>query len=289
MKPFLKKIGFFFSFIFIFMLGLIWYSNKMVTDNLNKEKNISLLVLGDSHTQNGLNIENKIPNSLNLSASAESYYFCYNKLKYFTDRNIPIDRLILGYGPHSLSKSLDTIWLMAEDNFIEKFRSYSPFLNYGTIPIFFKQVNWTPFMYFKLLPPLVYQPFYAFERKLLLNKLPFIGGFEPNTNRLKSDSHLNDSLKKSEISLSDLQLFYLQRISDLCESKGIELILLNVPVFSGEKVGSSLIENSKFKVLDYGDLWKGNEYYFADYVHLNEIGAKEFSSILLKDLETEIK
>jgi hypothetical protein len=285
MKSFIKKIGFFFSSVIVLMLCLIWLTNKMVTDSLKNSMNISVLVLGDSHTQNGLNIETRIPNSLNLSASAESYYFCYNKLKFFVDNGQLINKVILGFGAHSLSKSLDTVWLMSEDNFIEKFRTYSPFLDFQTIPLFFNQVNWGPFTYFKLLPALVYQPFYALERKLLLHKLPYIGGFDPNNKQLKIDTILNSLANKQEVSISENQLYYLNKIKDLCLSKNIEFILLNMPVYSGEKINFKPFVDSSIKLLDYGDLWKGNEYYFADYVHLNEKGANEFSEVLAEDLK----
>jgi hypothetical protein len=257
----------------------------MVTDSLKNSMNISVLVLGDSHTQNGLNIETRIPKSLNLSASAESYYFCYNKLKFFVDNGQLINKVILGFGAHSLSKSLDTVWLMSEDNFIEKFRTYSPFLDFKTMPFFFNQVNWGPFTYFKLLPALVYQPFYALERKLLLNKLPYIGGYDPNNKQLKIDSNQNSLVNKQEESISEIQVYYLKKITDLCVSKNIELILLNMPVYSGEKINHLLLEDSSIKIFDYGDLWKGNEYYFADYVHLNEKGANKFSEVLAEDLK----
>jgi hypothetical protein len=246
------------------------------------------LVLGDSHTQNGLDIEPYFTNSLNLSASAESYYFCYNKLKYFTDRDIPIKILILGYGAHSLSKTLDSIWLMSEVNFIDKFTYYSPILDYNTIPSYFKMVNWGNFTYFKLLPALVYQPFYVLERRLLLHKLPFIGGFNSNNNQLKNDKNFNTQNKKSQFILSQIQLYYLGEIIELCKSNEIKLILLNVPVYSGNLASTPPIKNSSINILDYGDLWKGNEIYFADYVHLNKKGAKELSTIVAKELKTQL-
>jgi len=79
MKLFLKK-SLLFLFIGTFVLLLLFLSinyiyNKRV-EKLALDKNISTLICGDSHPMCAID-DKIIPNSINISLSAECYYYTY--------------------------------------------------------------------------------------------------------------------------------------------------------------------------------------------------------------------
>lgn len=284
MKKFISRLTIFFILIF-FILGIsivVFYN--LTRNTFLGKNNISVLVLGDSHSQNGIDIESKLNNSLNLSNSAESYYFCDQKLQYYFKRKTKIDKVVLAFGPHSLTKSLDTIWLFDKLNFIEKARTYWPILDYLSVHEYFAKVNFSSFTYLELVPELLFQACYTIERRLLLRKSPFLGGFSENNNSIMlvgkdSTNEVKSSSKDPEV--SDIQIFYLNRIIQRCNAENVKLVLVNTPLFNGGELKDLSKLQGTYSVLDYGNLFEGKADCFADYVHLNKHGANCFSDTLL--------
>jgi|GEM_PF-6433060 hypothetical protein len=287
----------FFKYLFTFSLVLclfLWLatiiSNQIYQLSLPKNSEISVLVLGDSHAQSGINIDSKVNNSLNLAASAESFYFCHQKLQYFIAKKVKVESVILAVGPHSLSKSLDSKWLFDELNFIEKMRSYWPLINFSSIGEYITNAHFSRSVYFELIPELLYQNFYTIERFVLLGKSPFIGGYteSENNNKIKLVPEVSDSINKKltleGAAISELQLFYLNKIVQLCNENSVKLILLNTPLFNGTKLENLQNVKGDYEVFDYGDLFKNDTRLFADFVHLNGNGAELFSDTLVNKL-----
>ena len=78
-----------------------------------KQENVHVLILGDSHTQCGID-DALLPNSLNLSESADTYFYSYVKLKRMLKANPQIDTLILGYADFNITDNQDR-WLRSEN------------------------------------------------------------------------------------------------------------------------------------------------------------------------------
>jgi hypothetical protein len=290
MKTFFTRLIIFFSIILFILAFSLIISNKITKGIIEKNMEISLLVLGDSHSQNGINFENKLDSTLNLSNSAESYYFSEQKLQYFITNNIRLKKVLLAVGPHSFTKSIDSLWLFDKLNFIEKSRTYWSLMDIKSMPEFINKVNFSFFTFFELVPELFYQSFYTIERSLVLNKPPFIGGFTENTNSIKivkKDKISHTEVSNKDSSLSEIQLFYLNKIIRECNENKIELILVNTPLFEGGKIEYLSKLNGTYEIIDYGDLFKRNSSLFADYVHLNGKGAEIFSDTLAKRLKSK--
>lgn len=290
MRSFIKYL-FIFSLVLCLFLGLATIiSNQIYKLSLPKYNEISVLVLGDSHAQSGINIESKVTNSLNLAASAESFYFCHQKLQYFIAKKVKVEHVILAVGPHSLSKSLDSKWLFDELNFIEKTRSYWPLIDVSSLGEYLTNAHFSKSIYFELVPELLYQNFYTIERYVLLGKSPFIGGYteSENNNKIKLASaapdSINSKLTHEDTAISDLQLCYLNKIVQLCNENSVKLIVVNTPLFNGTKLENLQKVKGDYEVFDYGALFKNDARFFADFVHLNGNGAEIFSDTLVNKL-----
>jgi hypothetical protein len=282
MKLYFKYLFVFFGIVLFFCGISIVMSNRIVENSVAGNREISVLVLGDSHAQNGINLDAKIANSMNLSASAESFYFSYNKLKYFVEKDRKVNQLVLALGPHNLSKSIDSIWLFDKLTFLDKTRNYWPIMNKKTLPEFIGKCGFSKFIYVELMPEIFYQSFYAIERMFLTQKPPFIGGYTPNNKAImiQSIDSLNSKTENKKYTFSEVQTYYLQKIIDLCNENEIKLILVNAPLFNGNKLENLPSLNGAYQILDYGDLFRHNEKLFADYLHLNHQGAAIFSDSL---------
>lgn len=281
-----KKLFLFFGITLLVCIISLVISNKIVENSVAGNSEISILVLGDSHAQGGIDLDTKIANSINLSASAESYYFSLNKLKYFIEKNRNVKQLVLALGPHNLSKTIDSIWIFNKATFLDKTRSYWPLIDKSSIPEFSDKCNFTKFTYAELVPEIFYQSFYTLERKLLLRKNPFIGGYTPNykTIVIQANDSLNVDSNKELLEFSEIQTYYLQKIIDICNENNIQLFLVNAPLFNGDRLEYLPKLKGVYQILDFGDLFTHNEKFFADYVHLNHQGAEIFSDTLLLHL-----
>jgi hypothetical protein len=281
-----KNLFLFFGIVLLLCIISIVVSNKIVENSIAGNSEISVLVLGDSHAQGGIDLDAKIENSINLSASAESYYFSYNKLKYFVEKNRKIKQLVLALGPHNLSKSIDSIWIFDKSTFLDKTRNYWPLICKSSIPEFTDKCNFSKFTYIELVPEIFYQSFYTLERMLLTRKTPFIGGYTPNNKTIiiQASDTLNSKSKKETYMVSEIQTYYLQKIINICNENGIKLVLVNTPLFNGNRLENLPKLTGSYQILDYGDIFNHNKKLFADYVHLNHQGAEIFSDTLVNKL-----
>ncbi len=281
-----KNFFLFFGIVLLLCIISLVVSNKIVENSIAGNREISVLVLGDSHAQGGIDLDAKIENSINLSASAESYYFSYNKLKYFGEKNRKVKQLVLALGPHNLSKSIDSIWLFDKFTFLDKTRSYWPLINKSSIPQFIDKCNFSKFTYAELVPEIFYESFYTLERMLLNRKAPFIGGYTPNnkTIEIQASDNLNSKSKNETYMVSKIQTYYLQQIIDICNENDIKLVLVNAPLFNGNRLENLPKLSGSYQILDFGDLFIHNKKLFADYVHLNHQGAEIFSDTLVNRL-----
>lgn len=284
MKKFITLLLIFLLLIGVFFSLLLEGYNFQLKKAMTKQSQIDFLILGDSHLQGGINTNLFPNNSLNWAQSAENYFYCKTKIKFLIDNQIKIDNLILAYGPHNVKKEIDSTWILDENNFLEKCRVYFPFIKIHELIQFNNFTNRAPFVYFELLPELLYQSIYSIERQLLIKKLPYTGGYEPLNSKLNVENKKLENKKLKSAEYSVIQLYYLNEIIDICNNNHINLILLNAPVYGGEHAINPSIKNNNFRLFDYGDLYGGKSEYFADYVHLNTYGSNEFTKKLLLDL-----
>jgi len=286
MNKLFKKITLFSSVLFILFGLTVCLYRMQIQNSLNQKDVVDYLILGDSHSQNGIDPLLLSSNSINLSTSAESYFFCFTKIKYFLENKREIKNLILAYGPHSLSKEVDTIWVKDKINFQEKYRSFYPLISIKDAITYTEKMKLPFTERINIVNEAIYQSLYSIERQILIHKLPYIGGYESN------NKHLIDTVSKktneSNSGYSELQVYYLKQIVALCKEHNVKLFLVNTPLFSGHNVmNPPSIPETDYTLLDYGGLMKGQSKYFADFVHLNSVGAQYFSTVLSKHLNNQ--
>lgn len=292
----IKLVTFCFLFLIIFILTLfsfsvIIYQSKSI---YAIDKSCNILILGDSHTECALN-DTLLPHSVNISASADAYIYSYFKMKKLINNNPQIDTILLGYGYHNLSPSLEE-WVYGDKFILNKVPTYACFMKNSEIQ---KVIKYNPQLALSLILD-IYRSAFKLSVKSIFgqnyNQAGF-GGFRRLTyNKLKEDiQRLSRKKDQDEASFnsSPSQEKYLLMISNYCKNNKIKLILIATPIYK------NILKSSKnLKVLYY-------EYYnkyladnvlldysgenmpdscYADSEHLNRLGAKDFSLIVYNKL-----
>ncbi|MFT7033700.1 MAG: hypothetical protein ACJA2S_002208 [Cyclobacteriaceae bacterium] len=287
MKLFVKKIFLFVFIISISIFAILGVYFFQIRDQLILSKNITTVILGNSHTQNGLN-DQIISNSVNLSSSAESYLYSYAKLKYLVQHNPSITNVILSFSKVVISENITRIWLFNENNVFGKFGSLYPILNVSDLEYLINEgkIN----LALKALNGAIYHSFYSIEKRIILRSPPFIGGYTPNSRNMLQ-SEINTSINDSVSEYSIDQTVYLEKIKILCEKHSLNLILINTPTYGKkmkEKVNLNFFTYESPIYLDYS-IMNLNETFFADPRHLNPKGADTLSVIVDLELKKFLK
>lgn len=298
MKNFLLR---FLLFCFIIVAGIfltISVSNYIINSTFNYSINPSknILILGDSQTQCALN-DTVFNNALNLSESADTYFYSYIKLKKIIPQNNQIDTLFLSYAPHNVSITQDN-WL--QDNSINGFKlplhfflfDTSDVLNFGRI---------APFQLLKNYPKVVGKNashIYRIFKNEPINKFG-IGGYKAIFHKLDETNNEKPALilqkKQNQFAKTDLE--YLKKIYSYCNNKKIKMILIATPL-SPKVANNDLRFLDKYKTFASSELCNATllnytnysieKKYFADNVHLNYQGAKLFSVMIKNVIKIKI-
>lgn len=286
---FLKKV---FKFCLLFALSVIIIligSSFLVNKQMNFKlaPNIETLILGDSHTQCA--IDDKILlNAMNMSESADTYFYSYVKLKKITAQNPQIKKLILGYGNHNVSINQDR-WMQNESITGFKLPLHFFMFEIEDIKNYFV---WNPFQIPKNALQIIKTNGIQGVKTVLkkpLNQFG-IGGFlaleKPSANNETSD---NKNIIYTKTEFSKIDLLNLKKIYAFCEEKKIKIILINTPslkeitpmeqafekylvIYKNENVQNGII-------LDHSKMFQ-EKIYFADNSHLNKNGAIQYTNYL---------
>ena len=265
---------------------IVTYKYKI--NNIKIDDSIHILILGDSHTQTGID-DSKIKNSLNVSQTAEHFLYSYNVLKLLLDNNPQIKKVILGVSFHSFSKSYDK-YIHDEDKTAIMFPRYFPVLDFKSI----KDINQVPLMHFN---GIFKNSVTGLFNNSNIYNYSFIG-----TNYKSNISNLNDSTINAAIqrhyytetgdvqNYSYYQVKYLNKITELCYTKNVELIFINTPLHYSyyKKIPINFVTNYYSTILEFGDkirLWDFHSVdfpkdYYGDGDHLNSYGAEKLSLII---------
>ncbi|MGE5409533.1 MAG: hypothetical protein ACM3MI_01135 [Clostridiales bacterium] len=254
--------------------ALLNHSNIFVLD-----KNIHVLILGDSRTKYDLN-DKILSNTFNLSNDADSYFYSYLKLKALTKSNPQITTLILSFSQHNIEKMIENRWLLNDTHINQRLKIYYVLLDTDDFLFLLKQ---KPVEIFTNLFPQIIYPLKLFQGRDLY------GGFsDMDHNDLKEeiDSYLKKTKGNEEEFLeSSIETKYLDKIKEYCNIKRIKLILINPPL---HKTLNSKQENLyayynkhllDVPFLDFSKLDLPDSC-FSDLVHLSPAGSNYFSHYL---------
>lgn len=282
MRHFLAKTA---KLILIYLITLVlliaattFYCRKAIDLKLPASKNT--VIAGDSHTECAID-DKLIPYSINISQSGTAYFYTYVKLREIIARNTQIDTVVLGYSYDDVSTQKDA-WFNGDESIKFKIRNYLFLFSFRDYMDLLKS---NPLSVIMHTPQVIFH-----NLKIRVYGLSTLGGYLP-----LERSKLEESIKKhregASINLtgSVYHEFYLLKIYDLCQSNGIQLVLLNPPLhpilqkdqeqlkaayeqLARTKLSSAiLVDHANVKIPDYG---------FSDLSHLNKKGSEIYSNIL---------
>ncbi len=125
MKKFISnllKILFVFGLIYSCIIVANYYHTKNTPLRIPPDKNI--LILGDSNTESAIN-DTILDNSINLSHSADPFFYSFLKLRKILPANNHIDTVLLSFSPHNLFKN---DWTFNEKHIHSRFGQYYPLM-----------------------------------------------------------------------------------------------------------------------------------------------------------------
>lgn len=234
-------------------------NNYLSNSNFIINKDINTLILGDSHSEATFN-DKIIPNSINFAFSAEHYLFTYFKLKKIIKSNSNIDKIVLSFAPHNISKNADDV-IFSDTRNSRSFARYFMLLNKESImECKSNSQNWKinylkwkfniPFQ-LKLESKLIYKVLTS--KKISIKDFPFIGKFYKSTRHtLNNDDkeilhhyYNNNSISKK----SNLNIKYLNKIVDLAIKNNLKLYLINTPQFRFYRENIPLYFKKEYKIL----------------------------------------
>jgi hypothetical protein len=285
MKKFLSRVCKFFCLnaaIVTVVVAAVYFILSGATFVMPKDKNI--LVLGDSHTECAID-DSIFTRSLNISQSAAAYLYSYTKLRKFLAVNPHIDTVFLSFHGGSIQKSLDEL-ILEDRRILERVPQYFSLLRTEELSLFVKN----PAFYSALvkLPTKSIRVLLKFMIKHTLTyKDLYIGGYlKLDRDRLQQALEQQENNTVVETGYSGYQIDYLLKIIELCNERGVELILFNAPTYDAGTYGNLRALNDFYttycgetRYLDYSD-FPLPDYGYGDIGHLNFKGAKIFSQYL---------
>ena len=284
MKKFLQKSSVYIlimsGMILLSFLILIYSENKVLLEDQK------IIIAGDSNTECAINdqISKQI---LNISKSGESYFYTYQKLKHLLEFNDHIEKIYLSFSPHNVITKGERLFDNGRvyNNFIE----YAPVLDLNSMFYLFKEDKKNVILsFFK-------SPIYVVQHHLSKNL--WGGHLKLQRNNLESKIKNINELPKI-FSLNDIdkiEIKYLKKIVSLLDNNNVKLILINTPKRIELINHSNSFELHKkiyekefldVKFLDFSSMY-GEKEYFGDFVHLNKLGSKEFTSFFVSKIIDE--
>lgn len=292
MKKFVVK-----TVIFLLILLLYFGVNAVINYSIYSLRPVplvhkSVLIAGDSHTQQSLN-PNLFSSAHNISLAADPYVVIYWKLQKIVESYRP-DTLIIGFAPHNIAAFNDAKFIMNREG------NWASELYRRTYPIeHFHEID--------SIVPIDYLAYYKILWKQIcfypkISHENYIGYYYsspitwvPSEWKKTIDNHYFSNGK--EQGLSDISVSYLDSIVNLCQTKHITLVLVSNPVHKNYfdhippeiwKTYDSLKTQYKNKAIIID---RTQEYYpdslHLDTDHLNERGSTRFTKEVIEDLKSK--
>ncbi len=292
MKKFVKNLLIFSTIVtIIFALTVISNFYLIKSESLIKSNQKKIIVLGDSNIECAID-DSIFFNAQNLSASSDSYYYSYLKIKKILNNKNNIDTILLAFAPHNI---FDNGWLLSESHIYTRFATYYPLMNWDDFSfLFFSK----PKAVISAFPRIIKQSIINFDNKFNPPIKDFTyGGFDRIERNVLPE--VRKKLIKGEkmpffkipdnFEIAKKEVLYLNKIINLCNSKQKVLFLintpkrielLNYPKYGVKEFNAFYLKN--YKSVHFIDLSKMDipEDCFGDFVHLNSKGSKLFSNIL---------
>ncbi|MDR0422049.1 MAG: hypothetical protein LBH72_03445 [Proteiniphilum sp.] len=267
------------------LVGGIYLIQSKVSFKLPEGKHI--LVLGNSRTEQSVD-DRIFSRATNFSQGAEAYLYSYCKLRKFLAENEQVDTVLLSFRGRTVR--LDDEQFFSKMYMADKIPHYLTLLEREDIAVFSGEK--ASFIY-----AVLQSPFLFFKEKIF-NQASTIGAyFESHRNKLQVDIMRRNRKadRERDANISIYQKTYLLKIAELCKSKDVELILLNVPMYKPEVYGEKELSDDfheaympDVKYMDYSSFPLPDSCY-GDITHLNYRGARIFSQYLQERFSADVK
>jgi hypothetical protein len=281
----------------VFVFFGLDYRNKRAVKSIILKNNINSIVLGDSHIQNAID-DSKIFQFQNLSQFSEAPIYTYYKLEAILEQKTGIKKVYLGFSYHTLSSYFDDYtYGKFSKNIASKYFFILPY------NIQWELIKRNPFTFKELLINSYSYGLKAFYIKV--NELPFVGKYanefkNTHSNIASMDKRIHQQFYENGKvrSYSELNILYLDKIIELCKSKGIDLFLLNAPLddyyyshipseFKEKYV--QLIKERNLVVIDFKTCNFNDDSFIPDGDHLSSEGTLIASDYLKQFVENNKK
>lgn len=285
MKNFILK-----TLIFLAIAGIAVLSFKFVSDRwiekkstLNFSKKADKILIGHSHSECSFN-DSKIDGLINLSQSGEAYFYTYFKTKLLLDKNKEVKTVFIEFANNQVDVRSDKkIW--EEKYILYRYPLFSPFMKINDNKLLIEK-NFSD--YLKSYSLAVKRNFnfimdgkYDYAKKM--------GGYKKlkqkySQNKVAILNDENDADYAGNMTISQENFLYLDKVINLCKEKGIEVYLIRSPLHAeypglGNEEFFNQVLKSRYAELDFLDFknFPLDDSEFADLQHLNQDGAKKFS------------
>lgn len=272
-------------------------SKRIINDKVvfSLKEDINRAIIGHSHSETAFN-DSLINNFKNLSRSGESYYYSYHRLKKILEDNSSIDTLFVEFTNNQIVSSRDS-WIWGDKYLETRYPYLEPFINLkdqwlllNENPIVFSKefINAQKNSYNRII-----KGNYSYSPKMTIGAYNSIK-FTKADSLSKNLSPVVDFGLTDDIQLSELNLQYLDKIIQYCNSNDVVVILLRSPLhysYQGLKNENVFqkIRLERFPNVDFLDFRKFpvNNKGFGDLEHLNFEGANSFSLFFNELLMTD--
>ena len=276
----------------VLLILLFFFTNKAFLHHsgiLSFPASKTILILGDSHTETSIN-DSLLGNCVNLSASADSYYYSYLKLVKLKKINPQIKTLILSYSFKNIISGIEDKWLFNNKQINSRFFRFCHFMSLDDFRILAgKKPLQVMQNVFKI-------PRFSFIFFVSDYKSLGIGGFKRIERHDFENAIRNLQSEKpdSTFEYSIIEMTYLKKIFSFCKAREIELVLISTPLhpilLKARKKRMLFSQNylqkhfSQVKYMDFSSM-RVPDSCFADLNHMNSKGASLFSNHLREYLK----
>ncbi len=298
MKKFIKYLFLFSIPVLFFLVSVELYCRTQTTFAIKKnyvEKNlktIETLILGSSHSQNGINPEFLKAKSCNLAFGGQPIAIDYFLLEKYMDQMKNLKTILLEVSPHRFYNELNpNDWNgHIYSNLYDIDYKVEPYSvkNYSLV---LADVNYFSTIFVDNLNPKIPKP--------KLNKFGFMtNDFHDRFSKLKNDSlQIENSFKmnnkfNNKINLKTNTVF-LTKIIEKCQKNSVKIILVGTPLYktyNGNIPSNTKMQHqellstlsNKFDI-QYYDFSNSKRFHLKDFKndnHLNPYGAKKFTVII---------
>jgi hypothetical protein len=286
MTSFIKKIIYFFLYLYSGILAVLLLSNYLINNRANFKLNpdITKIIIGNSQPECAFN-DSLIPYFKNLANAGETYFYGYQKLKEVLKKNQQINTVYIEFNATTiLAREDEKIW---KNRFIKhQAPNNLAFFNFEDHKLLATK---NTMGYHQALLKGIKRNLNRISKNQY-NFIDSIGGYRYiKWNHTKSildtlsyDPKVQYDSKQKQIGHYDLS--YLQKIINLCNNSQIKVILVRSPYhnkFIGRKY-EVMFQNYRkvnFNDIDFLDFknFTIDDSEYGDLQHLNYKGAKKFS------------